>query len=183
MSLTRFDFEWSKFLKSEDCPPILGLAPLPEDHYVAVSNLIAAEFGRPLRREASWLVLQASPYETLLWLLERYRAVVAIWIARKSGEAYDAGAFWEKFAEETGVTVPSNRRRDFAIAFRRACGQSMTNYTEPKEAGKRKYVETFLHQAGIPLDQCPLYSQILRRTERQYGLPDPNSDARLAAAD
>jgi len=108
--------------------------------------------------------------------MDRYRSILAIWIARKSGQAYDAGAFWDRFAEETGVTISLNRRANFAFAFRRACRHCMVNYTEPKELGTRKYVEVFLYQAGIPLDQCLLYAQMLRRIERQYGLPDPNSD-------
>jgi len=46
MSLTRFDYEWSAFLASGNCPPILGLVPLPEAQYIAVSDLIAAELNR-----------------------------------------------------------------------------------------------------------------------------------------
>ena len=34
----------------------------------------------------------------LFQLLETFPSGLAVWLARKAGEAYEAGAFWEKFA-------------------------------------------------------------------------------------
>ena len=46
-------------------------------------------------------------WRTLFGLLHEFPACLAVWLARKAGEAYEAGAFWEKFGTLIGVTIPA----------------------------------------------------------------------------
>ena len=83
MTLDTLNFEWTNFLRSGRCPPILGLVPLSESEYTQTGALIAAKL-----RDRN-----LPAYQALIELLSRYPAIVGIWIARKAGEAYDAGGF------------------------------------------------------------------------------------------
>lgn len=130
MTLDTLNFEWANFLRSGRCPPILGLVPLSESEYTQTGALIAAKL-------RDW---NLPAYQALIELLSRYPAIVGIWIARKAGEAYDAGGFGEKFEKKTSISVPANGREDLASRFRQGCRQCMANYTQPTDLGTRKYV-------------------------------------------
>jgi hypothetical protein len=100
---------------------------------------------------------------------------LAVWLARKAGEAYEAGAFWEKFGELIGITVPAIKREEFANRFRRASWETMTTWLPPNELGGHNIVAQFLHQAGLPLDRCGGFAQHVRKVERTFGLPDTDA--------
>lgn len=164
MSLSAFNDEWSKFLETEKCPPILGLVPLSDGDCAELSRLLAAEFSR-----LSFL----APCQVLLRLLDQFPAILAIWISRKAGEAYDAGAFWDQFREKTGVGVAVTQRPGFTVAFLRACRKTMSNFTAPAVV-MRPYVDEFLFQAGLPLCHCEIYVRALRSVAADCGLPVPD---------
>lgn len=101
MSLQELDVKWRKYFHSEACPPVPGLAPLSEDESAVIRQLVALQLSRYQYKYPHWRIVFA--------LLERFPACMAVWLARKAGEAYEAGAFWEKFGELIGITVPMNR--------------------------------------------------------------------------
>ena len=164
MSLQELDVKWREYLHSEACPPVPGLAPLSEDESAVIRQLVALQLSRYQHKYPHWRIVFA--------LLERFPACMAVWLARKAGEAYEAGAFWEKFGELIGITVPMNRRDEFARHFRRAAWTTMTTWLPPDELGGHNIVAQFLHQAGLPLDRCGGFAQHVRKVERAFGLPD-----------
>src|SRR5262249_53904428 len=93
---------------------------------------------------------------------------------RKAGEAYEAGAFWDKFSELISIPVPFYHRPELAACFRQACRQVMATWVPPTDLGGHNYVAEFLFQAGLPLDRCDRFAQHFRKVERNYGLPDPD---------
>jgi hypothetical protein len=97
---------------------------------------------------------------------------MAVWLARKAGEAYEAGAFWEKFGELIGINIPMTQREELAKRFRNATWTTMTTWLPPLELGGHNIVSQFLHQAGLPLDRCAGFAQLVRKVERSFGLPD-----------
>jgi hypothetical protein len=111
----------------------------------------------------------------LLQLLQFRPAIMAVWLARKAGEAYEFGTFWDLFEGKLGIQIPPSERRRFADEFKDACMDVMSDYTFPTSLGAFKYVETFLFQAGLPLCHCQRFADCLREVERRYGLPDPDS--------
>ena len=151
------DKRWERFLGSEKCPPILGLAPLSEEDSGSVSALVRVEVSRRL------------PFATLLDLLQFRPAIMTVWLARKAGEAYEFGTFWELFERNVGVVVPPNERSTFAARFQESCSRVMSTYVEPTNLGAFKYVETFLFQAGLLLCHCQKFADCLREVERRYG--------------
>lgn len=168
--LSEDDERWAKFLASEKCPPILGLAPLSEEESEFVSSWIRTYLPLVSRRFGQ------SPLVTLMDLLRYKPAITTVWLARKAGEAYDAGTFWELFEGKIGTTIPPNERPAFAERFRDACRLVMSSYVAPTNLGAFKHVETFLFQAGLPLCHCQNFADRLRDVERRYGLPDPEAD-------
>jgi hypothetical protein len=95
-----------------------------------------------------------------------------VWLARKAGEAYEAGAFWDKFGELVGTQIPMYQRDELAQRFRRACRKTMTAWLPPEDLGGHNIVAEFLYQAGMPLDRCGQFAQHVRKVERSFGLPD-----------
>lgn len=158
--LQELDARWSAYLESEACPPVIGLAPLSEADSETLHQLVSALATRP---------------KQLFVLLEQFPACMAVWLARKAGEAYDAGAFWEKFSELTAVNVPMNFRDPFTKRFRQACRKTMAAWLPPEDLGGQYLVAEFLYQAGLPLDRCERFAQHVRKVERQVGLPDPDA--------
>src|SRR3982751_5588024 len=135
MKLETLEKEWSAYLASENCPPVL-------DRY------------------------QRPPWRLLFNLLEIYPASISVWLARVAGEAYEAGAFWEKFGALTGITVPMNQRERLPPQVRAACRRKMGTWIPPTDVGGRNYVAEFLHQAGLPLDRCASFALHVRKVER-----------------
>jgi hypothetical protein len=156
---------WAEFLRSDKCPPVLGLAPLEESERTTIRDAVAAQLNT---RYA------ISRFDALLAILKEYPASLATWLAREAGEAYDDGEFWSQFERLLGVSVPTLRRSELAHEFRFACGLSMRNFTAPAEKGAFIYVETFLHQAGLPVCQIPHFARFVRQVERTSGLPAPD---------
>lgn len=161
-SLEELEHEWSKYLVSESCPPVLGLAPLSENESDAICDLVRAVISEN----------QRPPWRTLFSLLERFPACLAVWLSRKAGEAYEAGAFWDKFGTLIGLAIPLNQRDELARRFNWACRKTMGSWIPPKELGGRNIVAEFLYQAGLPLDRCECFAQHVRKVERSLGLPD-----------
>ena len=118
--LQELDVQWSAYLESEACPPVIGLAPLSEAESQTLDQLVSALAPQPRQ---------------LFSLLEKFPACMAVWLARKAGEAYDAGAFWEKFSELIAVVVPMNLRDAFAKRFRQACRNTMAAWLPPEDLG------------------------------------------------
>jgi len=163
--LPEHDRHWAQFLSSESCPPILGLSPLSVADADAVSGLV---------RDHLATAGPASPLQTLLRLMRLHPGIMTVWLARKAGEAYELGTFWELFEGKLGILVSPNDRPRFASEFRQTCRRVMSHYVEPTAVGSFKYVETFLFQAGLPLCFCQHFANALRDVERRYGLPDPD---------
>lgn len=164
MKLQKLENEWSAYLASENCPPVLGLAPLSDNDCEVMRQLVAevlAQYTRP-----SWQLLYA--------LLEAFPASTSVWFARTAGEAYESGAFWEKFGALIGIPIPLNHRVGLAKRFRAACRKRMNTWVPPTELGGHNIVAEFLHQAGLPLDRCESFAQHVRKVERTFGLPDPD---------
>jgi hypothetical protein len=108
---------------------------------------------------------------------------MATWLAREAAEAYDDGGFWSQFERLIDVKVPEPRRGELARGFRLACQLSMPNFTPPGEKGAFIFVETFLHQAGLPICQIAQFARFVRQVERTSGLPpldDSNAGKELA---
>ena len=159
MSLSELEARWREYLASENCPPILGLAPLSTEECAAI--------GVHVRRE-----IRALPFglvSGLVGLMRTHPAATALWIARQAGEAYD-GNFWRPFGERIGSDVRADERQNFAAQFRRACRTSMSVFTAPGEAS-RQYVEEFLFQAGLPFCHCETFASALRAVAEDFGLP------------
>ena len=144
-TLADHDKRWAESLGSEKCPPILGLASLSNDESDLLSRLVEEHL-----KELRWR--RSESRFTLLIDLLRFRpAVISVWLARKAGEAYDSGKFWELFETQIGVPIPVSERPEFAEWFQYSCSRVMSNYVRPSNLGAFKYVETFLFQAGLPL--------------------------------
>jgi len=171
MTLQEVDAKWSAYLAGERCPTVLGLAPLSEDESREIHEFVV-EYSR-------------SQPSQLFQLVETFPSGLAVWLARKAGEAYEAGAFWEKFAELVGVPIPMHRRDEFAKRFRRACRNTMSSWLPPEDLGGHNIVAEFLYQAGLPLERCERFAQHVRKVERTFGLPDadtPDSGEQLREA-
>ncbi len=165
LSLAQFDAIWGDRLQSGTCPPVLGLVPLSDEDCASVTAQIEARFPNVPNRLRS--------HTFLLKLLREHSAITSIWLARKASAAYD-GSFWKRFESEIGVSIPVNERRHFANEFRRAGSRSMTNFTVPDENSAWKYAGEFLFQAGLPLHHCTTFADLMHRSERRFGLPDPD---------
>lgn len=162
MTLEILEAKWKTYLSEENCPPVLGLAALSEAESDGIRQLVSNELGQGSR----------SPWQTLFALLQKFPASLSVWLSRKAGEAYESGAFWEKFGELIGVSIPITQRDAFAQRFRSSCRKSMAVWLTPEELGGHNIVAEFLHQAGLPLDRCGGFAQHVRKVERSFGLPD-----------
>lgn len=164
MRLETVENEWSDYLASESCPPVLGLAPLLEEDSQGIHDIVAGVLAK--YRHAAWRLL--------FDLLEHYPASISIWLSRVAGEAYESGAFWEKFGALTGIPIDPNQRERLAKQFRKACRRRMSAWIPPTELGGHNIVAEFLYQAGLPLDRCESFALHVRKVERTFGLPDPD---------
>lgn len=165
MILDDYESIWRNYLSGEQCPPVLGLAPLSEEESKSIRRLIRIQYAQ---RGGYW-------WQTLFRLINKYPASLAVWVARKAGEAYESGAFWDKFEAAIGAEIPLNQREVFAKRFRQACRDVMSEWVPPTELGSQRFVAEFLYQAGLPLDRCAGFAQHVRKVEQKYGLPDPIS--------
>lgn len=175
MSLKSLDHKWSEYLSKETCPPVLGLAPLTESESDQIHALVQDEIQ----------IREYLPYQVLRAALRIYPSCISVWLARKAGEAYEAGAFWEKFCDLIGVELPVIFRHEFAQCFRWSCRKMMSVWVPPRDVGTQHIVGEFLYQAGLPLDRCAGFAQHIRKVERTLGLPepdDPDSGAQLCTA-
>ena len=165
MTLAENERRWGEYLRSEQCPPVLGLAPLEELERSAIRDTVTAQLAAGSAAEK---------FDELLGLIELFPASLATWLSREAGEAYNEGEFWPRFEQLIGVPVPPLRRSELARDFRYACGSTMRNFTAPLEKGAFIYVETFLHQAGLPVCQVAHFARFVRQVERSSGLPAPD---------
>lgn len=165
-SLENYNQTWSHILDSEGCPPVLGLVALSETDCQTVRFLV---------QDACRRFVVHHHIKPLIYLLQVFPAVMSVWLARKAGEAYELGTFWENFEEGIGVKIPSLERPNFAEHFRQSCRLVMAHYVTPPETGAFKHVEAFLFQAGLPLCHCDHFARLVRQVERRFGLPDPQS--------
>jgi hypothetical protein len=113
-----------------------------------------------------------NPSTVLFELLDEFPACMAVWLGRKAGEAYESGAFWDKFCQLIHVSVGMYERRELAERFLRASRKTMADWVPPKELGGHDIVAQCLHQAGLPLDRCAGFAEHVRKVERTVGLPD-----------
>ncbi|MBT3192990.1 MAG: hypothetical protein HN341_10580 [Verrucomicrobia bacterium] len=155
---------WGSRLGSDDCPPILGLAPLSVDDEDKLTKFVSGLF---LERDAAYR------FDVLLGLTQRFPAVMALWLARKAGEAYEYGAFWKQFSEAIAFDIPANKRELLSLGFQVACRRVLPEYIRPPGTGARIHVKEFLFQAGLPLCHCHHFARHMRKCERRSGLPDP----------
>jgi hypothetical protein len=165
--LKELDQKWRAYFLSDACPPVPGLAPLSDEEAERIGQKVIVHAHLPTYQKPPWRVLFA--------LVETFPACLAVWLARKAGEAYESGAFWERFGELIGISIPMVQREEFANRFRRATWTTMTNWLPPVELGGHNIVSQFLHQAGLPLDRCAGFAQLVRKVERSIGLPEIES--------
>lgn len=155
---------WKKFLESEKCPPVLGLAPLSSEEAAEIRSLVHAQ-------------LPAQPnlrFNKIISLLKLYPAAMAVWLARVAGEAYD-GNFWENFTRLVGVDINAPSRPEFVRVFRQCCFLAGITTLDPPQLGAFIYMERLLFQAGLPLCHVGNFSRSMRWVEQQYSLPDPEA--------
>jgi len=164
--LTQLDQNWRAILESEGCPPILGLVPLSEDDCQRVSSVVQLALEK---------FSHQIPVKVLQELIIRYPAIMVLWLARKAGDAYDLGTFWENFEDAIGVRIHPVERPAVAELFRDTSSKVMGHYVAPREIGAFRYVATFLFQAGLPLCHCGRFAGLARQVERRFGLPDLES--------
>lgn len=170
--LEEHDKRWAEFCGSQNCPPILGLSPLSPADAETVSALVRSHLAT---------AAPATPLQALLPLMRLHPGIMTVWLARKAGEAYELGTFWDRFEGRLGVPIPSNDRKHFAHEFQVACMRAMANYVHPTTLGAFKYVETFLFQAGLPLCHCQRFADILLVVVGRYGgLLEENEELREA---
>ena len=162
-NLEQWEKTWRDVLHSDRCPPVLGLVPLSGEHSESITGLV---------KNAMLRIPGKDQPRALRILLYRYPAVTSVWLARKAGEAYNLGKFWEDFERNIGAKIASMERPNLAQSFREACSVVMGNYTSPPEPGAFRHVEAFLFQAGLPLCHCDRFARLVRQVERRYGLPD-----------
>ena len=155
-NLRELETNWREYLAGDSCPDVLGLAPLSEEQSEVIRQLVADELAKS----------PGSSSHALFALLRGFPACLAVWLARKAGEAYEAGAFWDKFGASIGANIPLNQRTEFAARFRRACRDTMSVWLPPKDLGGHNIVAEFLHQAGLPLDRCEGFAEHVRKVER-----------------
>ncbi len=126
--LRDLDVGWAERLKQEDCPPLLGLAPLPTHDVQEVADYLSGLFSE---RPASYR------FELLVDLVGRFPAIMALWLARKAGEAYEYGAFWKQFSEAIAFDIPVNKREVLTLAFQIACRRVLPEHIGPPGTGVR----------------------------------------------
>ncbi len=153
--MEHFEKAWRSFLAGAQCPPVLGLAPLSDRDSEAIRAF-----------------LRASPARSWRYWLGTYPATMAVWLARKAGEAYDAGSFWAGFHEQTGLHIGTLERDEFVRAFRRACRATMSEWSPRVDQRGQRFVAELLYHAGLPLDRCRGFAQHVRKVERRQGLPE-----------
>ena len=156
------DAKWQEKLKT-DSIPLLGLAPLSTKDCDAVTAFISDLFAH---REPEYRL------DRFVELVGNYPAILALWLARKAGEAYEYGAFWTQYSDAIGLEIQTNRRELLALAFQVACRRVLPEYTPPG-AGRRIHVKEFLFQAALPICHCDRFAGHMRKCERRSGLPDP----------
>lgn len=167
--LKKLEEKWASGLASADCPPVPGLAALSDQESKTIGDLVHA------LTNVSFAVggqTSRSSSSVLLELLDEFPACIAVWLARKAGEAYDSGAFWEKFCQLIRVNIGMHERRLLAERFLSASRKTMADWVPPVELGGHDIVAQFLHQAGLPLDRCAGFAEHVRKVERSLGLPD-----------
>lgn len=155
LTLRNLDEKWRTILRHADSPSLLGLASLE----AAECKVLTAAVDQSLRT----LIIPKPAHRSdgLIRLLAIYPAAMAVWLSRLAGQAYEVN-FWDNFAALLHCTeVPSDRRPQFATAFRRACRAVMANFVTP-EVGTWKYAGEFLFQAGLPLCHCGRFAVALR---------------------
>ncbi|MBW0001840.1 MAG: hypothetical protein JO015_22305 [Verrucomicrobia bacterium] len=166
LTLRDLDQKWRSSLHHADSPSLLGLAPLE----AAECEVLTATVDRSLR---TLIPTPVHRVDGFIRLLAIYPAAMAVWLSRLAGQAYEVN-FWDNFAALLHCTeVPSDRRPQFANAFRRACRTVMANFVTP-QVGTWTYVGEFLFQAGLPLCHCERFAVALRAIADAYGLPEPD---------
>lgn len=162
--LKDLDQRWGERLKHEDTPPLLGLAPLSIEDAQKVSGWMSTFFAD---RDVQYRFLR------FLELVGEFPAIMALWLARKAGEAYEYGAFWFQFSDAIGIEIPLNKRDVFALGFQVACRRVLPEYIGPPGTDKRIHIKEFLFQAALPICHCHHFARHMRKCERRSGLPDP----------
>ena len=164
MTLADYNSAWKKFLESEKCPPVLGLAPQSSEEAAEIRSLVHAQL--PIQPNLR--------FNQLISLLKLYPAAMSVWFARVAGEAYD-GNFWENFTRLVGVEIPPLSRPEFVRTFRQCCFLAGITTFDPPQLGAFIHMERLLFQAGLPLCHVGNFSRSMRWVEQQYALPDPEA--------
>lgn len=164
MKLADYEKKWSEFLASEQCPPVLGLAPLSDDEAAQISALVRDHLDIQPERA----------FKRLLALLNAFPAVMSVWLAHKAGIAYDEN-FWPNFEHEVGAPIPILRRPDLVAAFSTHTRTIGADYTSPPDLGPFWLVDTMLFYAGLPLCHCRSFANACLWAEKNGGLPDPDA--------
>jgi hypothetical protein len=173
MTLADHNAAWKKFLESEKCPPVLGLAPLSSEEAAQIRSLVHAQLPIQPHYRLSKLIV----------LLKQYPAVMSVWLAWVAGDAYakkqeerDTKNFWLNFSQGVGVEFGTQlARAELVTTFRQCCFVVANVVPDPPELGSRIYVDRLLFQAGLPLCHVGNFARSMHWVEQQFSLPDPDA--------
>jgi hypothetical protein len=161
MSLKDQECRWSQYLKSDQCPKILGLAPVSQEDLNVMAQL-KARTGQ-------------NHVDDLLRKLSDYPATTSVWIVAMSARVYHEGKFWAKLEAETGYELSTTEhRKKLRTAFRNTITEQKFRFERgPRsDSAKPSMRQEFLFQAGIPLCLCEELVKSIKAIERAEGLPD-----------
>jgi hypothetical protein len=167
MNLSDHNKHWTEFLASEQCPPVLGLAPMTDAEKDTV--------GVQVHEHLSTIPSGAS-FDHLLRLIDLHPGVMTVWLLRIAGEAYHEGNFWSNFEQALGVSIPTQRRNELIRSLKQnAFLISEITMSSPQiERGKHR--RWMMWQAGLPLCHAGNFATAVRWVERNLGLPDTARD-------
>lgn len=161
MSLKDQECRWSQYLKSDQCPKILGLAPVSQEDLNVMAQL-KARTGQ-------------NHVDDLLRKLSDYPATTSVWIVAMSARVYHEGKFWTKLEAETGYELSTTEhRKKLRTAFRNTITEQKFRFQlgPLPDSAKPSMRQEFLFQAGIPLCLCEELVKAIKAIERIEGLPD-----------
>lgn len=117
----------------------------------------------------------SSRFGAVMRLLDLHPATLAVWLARKAGEAYRDGNFFPNLSADTDIDFSTqDQRRKLAQGLTRACRRVMNNFAPPPDGAHFIHMEPCLFHAGLPLCHCGTFSEAVRWVERHAGLASPD---------
>lgn len=168
MKLQEHNELWTEFLASENCPPVLGLAPMSEPDKEEIEELV---------RERIQGSLAGNSFDHLLQLIDRFPGVMTVWLLRMAGEAYQDGNFWSNFGRIFDIEITVQQRKDLVSSLKQNAFLIGNLEVISAQIEKNEYRKWMMWQAGLPLCHAGNFARTVRWVEREYGLPDPDQES------